>query len=208
MSTRSQDRALVRRLQAGDEAAFDELFADQVPRLFRIVLARLGHDGDQAEDLVQAALAKALRKLNTYRGEAALLTWLTTFCRHEISAHYERAARRPEGPARVEEAPEIAAALELLEDDDPERGALRREVRSLVQATLDRLPERYGAVLAWKYLEELPVKEIAARLEMTPVSVQSLLQRARAAFRDGFRGVGAAAGLPLAAAPPARSVTP
>jgi RNA polymerase sigma-70 factor (ECF subfamily) len=186
----------VRALLRGDERAFDQLFREHVPRLFRIVLARIGRDPDAAEEVVQRTLIRALGKLATFRGEASLLTWLVTFARHEISSYYrqyDRAAER----CLSDEAPEIRAALELLEDEqeDPERAALRGEVRGLVHETLERLPARYARVLDWKYLQGLSVKEIARREGEGPVVVQSVLARARVAFREAFIGVGNAAGL-------------
>jgi RNA polymerase sigma-70 factor (ECF subfamily) len=187
----------VARLLAGEEAAFAELFAVQVPRLFRTVLARVDGDADAAEEVVQAALVQALPKLHTWRGEASLLTWLTTFCLHDLSARFRRRRRLPRHVSLSEQDPEVAAALELLAAGGagPEGEALRGEVRRLVAATLDRLPARYADVLEWKYAEGLSVAEIALRLETGAIAVQSLLARARAAFRDGFRAVGAAAGV-------------
>jgi RNA polymerase sigma-70 factor (ECF subfamily) len=55
-----------------------------------------------------------------------------------------------------------------------------------VRSTLDHLPGRYGDVLEWKYLQDLSVNEIAERLGVGYKAAESLLTRARAAFRDGF----------------------
>ena len=71
---------------AGDERAFEEFFDGYFPALFRFALARVGGDEGAAEDVVQTAMTAAIRKLATFRGEAALFTWLCTFCRHEIAA--------------------------------------------------------------------------------------------------------------------------
>ena len=60
----------------------------------------------------------------------------------------------------------------------------RREIVRLVQLTLDSLPAKYGDVLEWKYIHGLSVAEIAARLKMGSKAVESLLTRARQAFRD------------------------
>ena len=191
-SAYAHDKRLVRRLLSGDEDAYDELFTVQVPRLFRMALTRLDNDPMAAEEVVQNILVKAMPKLRTYRGEASLLTWLGTFCFHEVSAVYRQRRRADDQVQLSEEIPEIAAALELLEaDGDPEKTSLRSELVRLVHATLDRLPNRYGDVLEWKYIEGLSVKEIAARLETGPTAVQSILARARQAFRRGFSTVGA-----------------
>lgn len=178
--------ALVSRLLAGDEDAFEEFFETYFPGLYRFALARVGGNEATAEDVVAAALSKAIDRLSTYRGEAALFSWLCTFCRHEISAHYRK--NPPEKRVDlVEDIPEIRAALESLADfDGPEDALRRKEVARLVGVVLDSLPPRYGKALEWKYIEGLSVVEIAERLGMAPKAAESLLTRARQAFRDGF----------------------
>ncbi|HVS03265.1 MAG TPA: sigma-70 family RNA polymerase sigma factor [Thermoanaerobaculia bacterium] len=183
------DRALVRRMLAGEELAFSTFFETHFPALYRFALARLGKDADAAEEVVQAALARAVTKLATWRGEAALLTWLCTFCRHEISAYLRRRGRAGEVVRFLEEAPEVRAALESMaqaETVGPDEGLLRKELAHLVQLTLDNLPGRYGDALEWKYIDGMSVKEIAARLGLGPKAAESLLTRARQAFREAF----------------------
>jgi RNA polymerase sigma-70 factor, ECF subfamily len=181
------DTALARRVLAGEEAAFDEFFAAYFPRLYRFALARLAGNEDASEEIVQRVLIRALAHLHTYKGEAALLTWLCTLCRHEIAGWREREGRLAE-VSSFEDSPEIGTALEALaaDADDPETTLRRRELSRLVQLTLDHLPGRYGDVLEWKYIQELTVDEIANRLGVHYKAAESLLTRARAAFRDGF----------------------
>lgn len=135
------DRASVVRLRAGDEAAFEAFFSDYFPGLFRFALARVGRDEDAAQEVVQAALSRAVTRLSTYRGEAALFTWLCTFCRHEIAAHWRRRGGGREAPL-VEDLPEVRAALESLaagREGGPDDELRRRELARLVQVTLDRV---------------------------------------------------------------------
>ena len=146
--------------------------------------------------MVQATLCKAITKLATYRGEAALFTWLCTFCRHEISAHYSRLRRTARETPLIEETPDVRAALESLgaaSADDPDDRLRRRELARLVQVTLDYLPDRYGDALEWKYIQELSVQEIAVRLTVSPKAAESLLSRAREAFREAFAAIHAGA---------------
>lgn len=184
----SPDLHLVRRLISGDEAAFAEFFDAYFSALYRFALARLNRDADAAEEVVQATLCKAIPKLKTYRGEAALLTWLCTFCRHEISDHLRRSGSPRRQIELIEEQPEIAAALQSLTASiaGPEGSLLSREIARLVHVALDQLPQPYARALEWKYAEGLPVKEIAGRLGVSPKAAESLLTRAREAFRDGF----------------------
>ena len=182
------DLALARRLIAGEESAFEEFFAGYFPRLYRFARVRLGGHEDAAEDVVQTTLIKALDKLHTYRGEAELFTWLCTFCRREIAAWFERTGRTAD-VSLADDRPETRAVLDAiaaLSRDDPESQLHRRELSRLVQAVLDHLPGRYGDALEWKYIEGLPVQEIAERLGLGYKAAESLLTRARQAFREGF----------------------
>jgi RNA polymerase sigma-70 factor (ECF subfamily) len=173
---------------AGDERAFDAFFEGNFPGLFRFALTRLNHDEDAAEEVAQATICKAITKLSTYRGEAALFTWLCTFCRHEISTFYKRNRMSVRKVDLIEDTPEIRAALESTDAflDGPESAFDRAEVGRLVQVALDQLPPHYGSALEWKYVEGLPVKEIASRLKLSPKAAESLLTRAREAFRECF----------------------
>ena len=179
-------------MRDGDETAFDAFFTAVYPALYRFALARLGRDEDAAGEVAQAAFCKAIAKLHTYRGEAALLTWLCAFCRHEIYAHEKRRAVRP-SVAFAEDEPEIRAALESLRlatVDDPETVLDRTRLAAFVQRVLDHLPSHYADALEWKYIDEIPVQEIATRLGLGSKAAESLLTRARSAFREAVRTLG------------------
>ena len=182
------DIALARRVIAGDETAFDEFFAAYFPPLYRFALARLGGHEDAAEDVAQRVLIRGLERLHTYKGEAALLTWLCTLCRREIASWQEQAGRLRE-VSFFDERSEMQSALDAIaavDPNDPELALHRRELSRLVQLTLDLLPRRYGDALEWKYIQELSVEEVADRLGVGYKAAESLLTRARVAFRDGF----------------------
>jgi RNA polymerase sigma-70 factor (ECF subfamily) len=183
----SGDLALVRRLVAGDESAFEQFFAEYFQRLYRFARLRLCGDDSAAEEVVQAALIKAVRKIHTYRGDAALFTWLCTLCRREIAVWLERTGRMSE-VSLIEDEPVTRAALETLASltaADPETQLDRLELARLVQVTLDHLPGRYADALEWKYLQGLSVEEIAERLGLGYKAVESLFSPARQALRDG-----------------------
>ncbi|MGB6337436.1 MAG: sigma-70 family RNA polymerase sigma factor [Thermoanaerobaculia bacterium] len=193
MDGEASDKTLVKRLLAGDEEAFEEFFHGYFPRLYRFALARVDNCPDAAEEITQVTLTKVVSKLGTYRGEARLFTWLCTFCRHEISADWRRENRQPHQVDLIEEIPEIRATLETLlvsSGGGPEERLHRKEIARLVQVTLDHLPPRYGDALEWKYIHGLTVKEIAELLQVGPKAAESLLTRARQAFREGFSALG------------------
>lgn len=197
------DRVVARRILGGDEEAFRELFDRFFPRLYRFALARLDGDRETAQDIVQQTFCNAIERLDAYRGEAALYTWFCQICRNALADHFRRRGR---GAARVvllEDQPNMRAILEAMTapaQDSPEVGLWRSQVHRVVQAVVDGLPEHYGDVLEWKYIDGLSVREIAGRLGQSPKAAESLLARARAAFREAITEM---AGTPDTLAPPA-----
>jgi RNA polymerase sigma-70 factor (ECF subfamily) len=184
----SGDLHLARRLASGEEVAFEAFFDEYFPRLYRFALTRLRGDEDAAEDVVQTTLIKALAKVGTFRGEAALFSWLCAFCRHEISAWYARSGATVQ-MSTGDDSPEMRTLLDAIaamSADDPEEEYQRRELAHRVRTTLDHLPGRYGDALVWKYLEGESVGEIARRLGLGYKAAESHLTRARQAFRDAF----------------------
>lgn len=185
------DTELVARLLSGDEAAFEQFVDDYYPRLYRFACARLDGDDDTAQEIVQETFSKVIGKLHYYRGEAALFSWMCTFCRYEIAAYWKTRARRaPEVPL-LEDTPRVRVALESLAMGaaGPESEVEQRQVARLVRSTLDHLPVRYGDALEWRYLRGRSVDQIAERLGCSYKAAESLLSRARKAFREGFAGV-------------------
>ena len=184
----ASDRDLVKRMLSGQEEAFAEFFDGHFPRLYRFALVRVNYDADAAEDVAQTVMCRAVAKLQTYRGEAMLFTWLCTFCRHEIAEWHSRRGRTQ--PVDLpEDSPETQAVLESLAagmGGGPEDELQRKEVARWVQVTLDSLPYPYGDSLEWKYLQGHSVRDIAARLQLSPKAAESLLTRARRAFREAF----------------------
>lgn len=191
---RDYERALVRRMASGEETAF-ELFSDlYIPVMYRFVQQSLAGDPELTREIVQTTLAKVLPKLGSFRGDAALTTWLCSCCRNEVAAHFRRVGRRPR---EIGLESDVVAAQTVSREsggDGPERSLLRKEEARLVHAVLDRLPGHYGQALEWKYLENLPVREIGRRLGLSPKAAESLLTRARNAFRGVFSRPAASGG--------------
>jgi RNA polymerase sigma-70 factor (ECF subfamily) len=189
MTDELEDRRLVKRLLAHDREAFNAFFDGYFPRLYRFARTRLGDDPDTTKEIVQVTLTKAMRKLESYRGEAALFTWLCSICRNEIADHRERVARERKHVVLTEDTPDIRAAVEAIaapESDDPESNFRRLETTRLIQVALDQLPAHYGNALEWKYVYGYSVEEIAAKLGVGLEAAQSLLARAKRGFQEVY----------------------
>jgi RNA polymerase sigma-70 factor (ECF subfamily) len=182
--TREEERELVDLLVAGDAEAF-ERFADRyLPALHRFARRRCGNDPELARDVAQATACKAIEGLASFRGEGSLFTWLCACCKNEIAAHFRRLGRRPQEVELDEGALQPGGSiLPFPRSPGPEEVLLELEQSELVHAALDRLPAAYACAMEWRYIEGDAVPVIADRLQLTYKAAESLLSRARAAFR-------------------------
>lgn len=183
------DRALARRILGGDERAFRGLFDSFFPRLYRFALARLNGDHEAAREVVQRTFCKAIERLDTYRGEAALYTWFCQVCRNALIDYQRAMNREARTVVLLEDQPNLRAVLEAFvapASAQPELAAWQQDVRRLVQATVDTLPDHYSAILEWKYVDGRSVDEIARQLNVGVKAAESLLTRARHAFREAI----------------------
>ena len=189
MDERFQDQRLVKRLLAHDREAFHEFFNGYFPRLHRFARARLSDDLDATREIVHVTLSKAIQKLHTYRGEAALFTWMCTICRRELHDHFKRLAKDRQYIVFTEDSPDLQAAVDSLEAPaagQPEDNYRRLEMSRLIQVALDRLPTNYGNALEWKYVYGYSMQEIAGELGIGTQAANSLVARAKRAFRDVY----------------------
>lgn len=191
------DCRIAKRLLAGDRAAFDALFESYFPRLYRSALARLDGNADEAREIVQITFCRAFERIDSYRGEASLYGWMCQIMRNAMIDRGRKQTR--ERLCADVEAPDagLVAVLDTLRsvDGQPEAEARRTELVTLIQMTLDHLPTHYGDVLELKYVDELSVNEIAAKLGVGQKAAESLLTRARVAFRDAIVSIAGSAEL-------------
>lgn len=192
----TESTELIQRMLAGDERAFTTFFNDYFPRVYRFALPRLNNDPDAAAEVVQATLTKVMRRLKDFRGEASLFTWVCQICRHEVVDHLRREGRHANKVVLIDDSADVRAAVEAIagpEIEEPVQQYTQGEVRQLVRTVLDRLPPRYGDALEMKYVDGMSVDEIGAKLGIGTTAAQSLLARARVAFRDAVETVFGAA---------------
>ena len=191
-----EERRLVERMRAGDERAFERFAERYLPGLYRFASRRLAPDRELTREIAQSTACKAIAGLDGYRGEAPLFTWLCACCANEIAAHFRRLSRRPQ-EVELEETGARAGLVGAVPTPaavGPEERLLRLERGELVHAALDRLPESYARAVEWRYLEGLPVEEVARRLQTGYKAAESLLSRARKAFREVYEQLAGATG--------------
>jgi RNA polymerase sigma-70 factor (ECF subfamily) len=184
----SGDASLVERVLTGDLAAFETLMRRYNRVLFRTARAILKDDAE-AEDALQEAYLLAYRSLSTFRGDARLSSWLTRIVANEAFARLRKRTRRAAIlPLHVDENVdgEFDATPEVSVMDQPDHRAMREEMRRLIEARIDALPDSYRAVFVLRAVEELTVEETATSLGIPEATVRSRFFRARNLLREAL----------------------
>jgi len=170
----ADDRALLARHTAGDKDAFGELVARHRDRLWRVALRTLG-DPDDAADAVQDALVSAYRSAATYRGDAAVTTWLH---RITVNACIDLARRRASRPTTTLTEADVAQAGSVDGRFDASDSA------TTVVAALRRLPVDQAAAVVIVDVEGFSVREAAEILGAPEGTVKSRCARGRARLAE------------------------
>jgi RNA polymerase sigma-70 factor (ECF subfamily) len=181
------DAELAVRVAAGEPAAFEALMRRHNRALFRTARAILRDDAE-AEDALQEAYLQAYGAIGNYRAEAKLSTWLARIVANEALMRVRKRTRRaaivPLQPGAAED--EINEIPDANMDHTPERAAQRSEMRRLLEAQIDSLPDDYRVVFVLRAVEELSVEETAEALGIPQATVRTRLFRARSLLREAL----------------------
>lgn len=174
---RARDAALITRALSGEEHAFRELVEHHTPRVYAVALRLLGNQAE-AEDVTQDVFFKVSRKLDTFREEAALSTWLYRVTVNAATDHMKK--RRGDRTALVEDLERLP-----IEDhgDRPDEALQRGDLRARVRDAMDQLPDVFRTIIVLRELEGLAYEEIASVLSISKGTVESRLFRARAKIK-------------------------
>jgi len=188
-NTAADDAGLVARIVAGDRDAFQQLMRLHNTALFRAARAIVRDDAD-AEDVLQEAYLSAYRHLAEFRGDARLSTWLTRIVINQALGRL-RARRRDNVVALLDDRPAGSAEpMEQTMDDDPhaspETGAMRAELRRLLEKKIDALPLAFRTAFILREVEEMTIEEAAECLAIPAATVRTRVFRARAMLRESL----------------------
>ncbi|MFA6062209.1 MAG: RNA polymerase sigma factor RpoE [Gallionella sp.] len=188
MADRELDQQLVERVQRGDKHAFDLLVAKYQRKLGRLI-SRFVRDTGEAEDVTQEAFIKAYRALPGFRGDSAFYTWLYRIgintAKNYLLSNKRRAPTSTTFDAEEAESFEDGGLLH--EVSTPENELMSKQVVSVVQATLQQLPEDLRSALTLREIEGLSYEEIASVMNCPVGTVRSRIFRAREAVAEKLR---------------------
>ncbi len=185
------DAAWRARALSGDADAITRLAEAALPSLYGFCLYRVGRNRDLCEEAVQETLVRAIRDLNQYHPARAgdnIYPWLTGLARNEISRILSREKKAVSLDTLWSRVDRDLLALYARIELEPFSDELlqREETQQLVNTTMSQLPPHYREVLEAKYVAGKSVRDLAALWSISEKAVESLLTRARQAFRVAF----------------------
>ncbi len=180
----ASDLRLVGEVLRKDRKATAEFVERYTDCVYSYVRRRVMPQAETVEDLVQEVFLAAWNSLASFRGEARLRHWLLGIARHKIEDYYRKRLRQPEVPDEIDEELPEQVFIPKYEDQLDRAANLEKTYRVLA-----KLPENYGLVLLWRYLEQRSAREMAQLTGRTEKAIERLLARARDRFRKEWNNV-------------------
>jgi RNA polymerase sigma-70 factor (ECF subfamily) len=192
---RTSDRQLIARLQAKDESAVQELAERYSSRIYQLALRHMKNRED-AEEVTQDVLMKVYRKVNAFRGDAALSSWIYRITFNTAMSRLRNTRLARQADQERERALAAAAAGEERpraprQTPDwsrmPDEELLRAQLREAVAQAIRELPEIYRAPVVLRDIEGLTTEEASTRLRLKDQTLKSRLHRGRLMLRERLR---------------------
>jgi len=184
------DKELVKRVQKGDQAAFDMLFARYQAKILNLV-GRYVRDSEEARDVAQEAFIKAYRALPGFRGDSAFYTWIYRIAINTAKNYLvSRSRRPPDTDVDIEEG-EFQDTSGLLQDiETPENLLASDELEAVVYKAISDLPEELKVAVSLREFEGLSYEEIAEVMDCPVGTVRSRIFRARESIEKKVKLLG------------------
>ena len=187
VSAATTDAELAERAACGDELAFESIMRRHNRLLFRTARSILKSDAE-TEDALQEGYLLAWRALATFRSESKLSTWLVRIVINESLGRLRRRSAQviPLDTAMDWTDPDTQESMQDDPDQRPEQAVMRTQVRRLMEARIDALPEAFRTVFMLRAVQELSVEEVSAALKLPEATVRTRYFRARGLLREGL----------------------
>lgn len=171
------DEEVVACVLLGEKSLYGSLVQRHNSRLYKILWPIL-YSHEAVEDVMQEAHARALTRLHQFEGRSSFITWLSKVMINEAYVYLRRRrVFQPLDPmAEKEDKMPIQWACGAR---DPEQTAIQKELRAILEAAVDSLPDRYRIVFTVREIGEASTAEAAAHLGITEQCVKSRMLRAR-----------------------------
>jgi RNA polymerase sigma-70 factor (ECF subfamily) len=182
------DRADMEKLQAGHDAAFNDLMARHATPIFHFLCRMTGNE-DDANDLAQETFVRVFKSCKSFRPSEKFSTWMFTIAANLARNHFRWRARHPNVSMDAEnsETDQTLGSTLPANSPAPSDAALAGERAAAVRQAVQKLPEELREAIVLCEWEECSVAEAATILEATPKAVESRLYRARQMLRERLK---------------------
>lgn len=175
------EHALIRRTRQGDTEAFTPLVEKYHPRLYTHIHRRV-KDAEIAKDLTQETWLKVLRSIQSYRGTAALSSWLYRIAENVCMDYFRKQKARGD----IQPLDDIEEHHIRETSPCPSQEVLRQELHVHLKNALDYLTQSRREVFVLYYLHDLPIKAIAGRLKRSEGTIKTHLRNARLHLQESL----------------------
>jgi RNA polymerase sigma-70 factor (ECF subfamily) len=184
----SRDRADMEKLQAGHDAALNDLMERHATPVFHFLCRMVGSEED-ANDLAQETFVRVFKSRDSYRPEQRFSTWLFTIAANLARNHFRWRSRHPNLSLDAEnaETEQTLGSTLPANTPSPKEAALAGERVEAIRAAVKNLPEDLREAIVLCEWEERSIAETATILETTPKAVESRLYRARQILRERLK---------------------
>lgn len=170
---------LISLVLSGEKGAATRFYKEFAPKLRRYLNAKLPEG--EVEEVLQDTFLSAFDSMPLFRGESSISTWLISITRHEVADFYRKKYVR----SAIEHTAPLFENMvsELL---SPEFSMEKEKIEKRFFSTYRKLSRQYQDVLSYRFELSMSVKEIASRMDLSFKATESLLYRARLAFREEY----------------------
>ena len=186
-SSADADRLLVKRVQAGDQAAFNALGLKYQQRVLKLV-SRYVRDPEEALDVAQEVFIRAYRALKGFRGDSAFYTWLYRIAVNAAKNAIGAATRNPvEGGLDVDDPELVEVQRRMTDEATPERLLYTEELKETINRAIEELPPELRRAILLREVKGLSYEEIAQVMGSPVGTVRSRIFRAREAVAQSIK---------------------
>jgi RNA polymerase sigma factor (sigma-70 family) len=169
------DEDIVARILKGEDYLFEGLMRKYNTRLYRISLSII-NDDMEAEDIMQTAYINAYLHLSSFQSRSTFSTWLTRIIINESLLHKKKRTRGLQ----------VVSAQKTIDyhNDTPLKNVMNKELKSILEQAVSKLPEKYRLVFVMREIQELSTNETMEILNLRESNVKIRLTRAKALLRN------------------------
>ena len=178
------EKELVLAAKGGDRDAFNELISNYTDRIYRLAWKLSGNEED-ASDIFQETFLKAVDNIDSFRAESSFGTWLYTIAMNVMRTCFAKRKKMQLKPIE-EYMPDHSNGTnsKMLDWGDPHDLFENTQLREIIDSFLMEMPTENSTPFILRYLEEMPVKDIAGVMDLSVAAVKSRILRARLALRE------------------------